>query len=115
LPFFSFDPLRPLKRWGRCWQVGPTCHPLWRIKVSFLDLFLTPNFWLFAFFFWSLPTSKWWGCSWQIGPTCQPLWTINVSFVGFIFYPYFRATCLFLWNVEDATVSWVPHGILSER
>ena len=32
---FSFDLMPPLKWWERCWQVGPTCHPLWTIKLSF--------------------------------------------------------------------------------
>ena len=39
---FSFDLLPTLKRWGRCWQVGPTCHPLWTIKVSFDGFILNP-------------------------------------------------------------------------
>ena len=39
---FSFDLLPPLKRWGRYWQVGPTCHPLWTIKLSFDGFILNP-------------------------------------------------------------------------
>jgi hypothetical protein len=40
---FSFDPLPPLKPWRRSWQVGPTCHPLWTIKVSFDRFIFYPN------------------------------------------------------------------------
>src|SRR5215217_5617544 len=31
--------------------MGPACHPLCTIKLSFLELFLAPHIWSLAFFF----------------------------------------------------------------
>jgi hypothetical protein len=49
-----FDPLPPLKRWGRCWLVGPTCQPLWTINISFLG-FIFDRWFLGTLLFLSIP------------------------------------------------------------
>ena len=92
ISFFSFDPLPPWNRWGCCCLMGPACHPLRTVNVSFLWFCWPNDFWL-IFSFDLLPPLKRWGRCWLTGPTCQPL-TLNA---------------------EDAAASWVPHVILSER
>ena len=39
---FSFDLMPPLKRWVSYWLMGPACHPLRTIKVSFLGVIFDP-------------------------------------------------------------------------
>jgi hypothetical protein len=48
---FLLIPCRLWKRWDRCCKMGPACHPLCTIKVSFLGLFSGPDIWSLAFFF----------------------------------------------------------------
>ena len=90
---FWIFPLPPWNRWGCCCLMGPACHPLRTVNVSFLGFCWPNDFWL-IFSFDLLPPLKRWGRCWLMGPTCQPLWTINA---------------------EDAAASWVPHVILFER
>ena len=114
---FSFDLKPHLKRWDRCCKMGPTCHPLCKIKVSFLGLFFTLWFLAISFFFRSPAAWKRWGCCCLMAPTCHPLWTIKVSFLRFFspsafwLFPFHLIPCR-LGNVEDAAASWDPHVIL---
>ena len=75
---FFFWSCAAWKLWDRYCKMGPTCHPLCTIKVSFRGLFLTPDIWSLAFFL-SIPC--------KMGPACRPLFTKKVSFLGVIFYP----------------------------
>ena len=54
---FSFDLMPRLKRWGTCWLMGPTCHPLCAIKVSFVGFFFT--LWFLACLFLLIPCPLW--------------------------------------------------------
>ena len=54
---FSFDLMPRLKRWGTCWLMGPACHPLCAIKVSFVGFFFT--LWFLACLFLLIPCPLW--------------------------------------------------------
>ena len=41
ISFYFWSPAA-LESWGCCCIMGPACHPLWRINVSFLGVFFTP-------------------------------------------------------------------------
>ena len=101
ISFFSLDPLPPWNRWGWCCLMGPACHPLRTVNVSFWILFTK---WFLAYILFRSPAAfktlrtllahgshmsasmnnKRWGCCCLMGPACHPLRTINVYFLGFL-------------------------------
>ena len=102
ISIFSFDPLPPWNRWGCCCLMGPACHPLRTVNVSFLG-FCLPNDFL-AYFFFRSPAAvktlrtllahgshmsasmnnKRWGCCCLVGPACHPLRTKMFLFLDFL-------------------------------
>jgi hypothetical protein len=83
---FSFDLMPPLKRWVRCWVMGPACHPLCTINFLFWEFFFTPNFWL-LFFFWSQAAFETLTPLLQNGTRMSSFMYNKVSFLGLFLAP----------------------------
>src|SRR5215204_3869566 len=98
--------------------MGPACHPLCTIKLSFPGLFLAPQIWSLAFFFRSPAASQ----------TVIPLLLTGTRMSSSMYYKTFFSwiifgtsnlvTCLFLSipsrlsNGDTAAANWDPHVIL---
>src|SRR5215218_1729603 len=98
--------------------MGPPCHPLCIIKLSFLGFFLAHHIWSLAFFFRSPAASQ----------TVIPLllngtrMSSSMYYKTFFFWVFFgtsySVTCLFLSipcrlsNGDTAAAKWDPHVIL---
>ena len=76
---FSFDLMPPLKRWVRCWVMGPAFHPLCTINFLFWEFF-TPNFWLLPFSFDPLPPLKRWKLSFLWLFLAPHIWSLAFFF-----------------------------------
>jgi hypothetical protein len=83
---FLFGHVSPWKRWDYCCEIGPACHPLCTIKVSFPGLFLAPDISHLPFSFDLMPTLKCWDRCCKMGPACHPLCTIK-NFLGLFLAP----------------------------
>jgi hypothetical protein len=107
-----------LKRLVSCWLIGPTCQPVWTIKLSFLGVFFDPL--ISGYFHFLLISSR----IWNVGTTAAQwdphviLYVQSSFFSWIIFGSWYLVTCLFLsischvWNVEEPAGSWDPHVIL---
>src|SRR5215217_6353684 len=98
--------------------MGPACHPLCTIKLSFPGLFLAPQIWSLAFFFRSPAASQ----------TVIPLLLTGTRMSSSMYYKTFFSwiifgtsnlvTCFFfsipcrLSNGDTAAANWDPHVIL---
>src|SRR5215213_5656322 len=98
--------------------MGPACHPLCTITLSFLRFFLTPHIWSLDFFFRSPAASQ----------TVRPLLLNGARMSSSMYYKTFFSriffgtshlvTCLFLSipcslsNGDTAAAKWDPHVIL---
>jgi hypothetical protein len=79
---FSFDLMPPLKRWVRCWVMGPACHPLCTINFLFWEFFL-PLISGYSFSFDLKPHLKRWHRCCKMGPACHLLCTIKFLFLDY--------------------------------
>jgi hypothetical protein len=91
---FSFDLMPSLKRSDRCYNMGPICHPLCTLKVSFLGLFFAPDIWSLSFFFRSHAASETWSKVLAHGTRMSSSMYNKVSFLGF-FPPDFWSLAFF--------------------
>ena len=84
------------KRWGCCCLMGPACHPLRTINVSFLRFFTN---WFLVYFFFRYPTAfKTLTTLLAHGSRCQPPRTRNMWYLD-----YFadNKQCISLWAIAN--------------
>src|SRR5215217_494136 len=99
--------------------MGPACHPLCTIKLSFLGFFLAPDIWSLAFFLSRPPAASQTVIPLLLNGTRMSSSMNQNSFYSWIFFdPLISGYFLFLLipcrlgNVETAAAKWDPHVIL---
>ena len=94
--------------------MGPACHPLCTIKLSFLELFLAPHIFSLAFFFRSHATFETLRNLLAHGTRMSSSMCYKSLFSWVFFHPlifgyfFFLSISCHVWNVDDAAGSWVP-------
>src|SRR5215213_3288449 len=98
--------------------MGPACHPLCTIKLSFLEFFLAPHIWALAFFFRSHATFETLRNLLAHGTRMSSSMCYKSFLCWIFFHPLITSYFLFLLissritNIETAAAKWDPHVIL---